>query len=213
MGANGAGLFTSLLGAALKGSASSAQGKESRRIMNLIGEMPPETVSPELLENQTQARIGAQVGLPSEQYNLAMKNIQRQQMNAIKGAQDRRMAGSLIPGIQQVTNDATLKLDAENARTRMNNQNRLMGVNSEIGRKKGEIYRNYIQNYYIPNKNYALALKGAAYQNKIGAIEQGAGGVANFIGGMGGGSGSGGGSIGGGSGGMMGGMLGSMMGG
>lgn len=192
----GAGLFTSLLGAALKGTAARAQRMEARKIMQKIGEMPPETVAPEMMENQTLARIGAQTGLPSEQYNLAMKNIQRQQMNAIKSAQDRRMVGSLIPGVQQATNDATGKLDAQNAMARMNNQGKLLNANAQIGRRRGEIYRNYLQNYYLPNLNYARALNGAGYQNAISGVEQGVGGIANFIGGMGGGGGSAGGGVG-----------------
>lgn len=183
------GLVSSLIGAAIKGSTGGAQRKEARRIMQRIGEMPPETIAPELLENQTLARINATQGLPSEQYNLAMKNIQRQQMNAIKNAQDRRMAGALISGIQSNTNDATLKLDAANANARMNNQKTLMGVNSQIGQRRGQIYRNYLQNYYLPNLNYARALNGAGFQNSASAVDQGASGIVNFISGMGGNSG------------------------
>ena len=186
----GTGLFTNLLGAALKGTAASAQRKEARKIMQKIGEMPPETLAPELLENKANAEIYAKAGMPSEQYNLAQKNIRNQQLNSIVSAQGRRSAGMLIPGIQQATNDAMLKLDSENARMRMGNRDRLTRVNDQIGNRKGQIYRNYLQNYYLPNLNYARALNGAGYQNAISGIEQGVGGIASAMGGSGGGSGS-----------------------
>ena len=179
------GLFSSLVGAALKGTAAGAQRKEARKIMQKIGEMPPETIAPEMLENKTQAQIGAQTGLPSEQYNLAMKNIQRQQMQAINGAQNRRMAASLLPSIQAATNDSTLKVDANNAATRMGNRRTLMDVNNRIGVRRGQIHSNYLQNYYIPNLNYARSLNGAGYQNAIAGVDQGVSGIASFIGGGG----------------------------
>lgn len=187
----GTGLFTNLLGAALKGTAASAQRKEARKIMQKIGEMPPETLAPELLENKANAEIYAKAGMPSEQYNLAQKNIRNQQLNSIVSAQGRRSAGMLIPGIQQATNDAMLKLDSENARIRRDNQGRLMNVNSDIGRRRNDIYRNFLNNYYIPNLNYARALNGAGYQNAIAGVEQGVGGIAEAMGGMGGGGGKG----------------------
>ena len=186
----GSGLFTALLGAAIKGTTASAQRKEARKIMQKIGEMPPETIAPEMLENKTNAEIAAKTGTPSEQYNLAAKNIRSQQLNAVMSEQGRRSAGMLIPGIQQDTNDAMLKLDSENARMRMGNRDRLTRVNDQIGNRKGQIYRNYLQNYYLPNLNYARALNGAGYQNAISGIEQGVGGIASAMGGSGGGSGS-----------------------
>ena len=112
------GLFSSLAGAAIKGSVSGAQKREAAKLMAKIGEMPPETIAPELLENKTMASIAATEGLPSEQYALAQKNIQRNQMSAIRNAQDRRMAGGLITSIQDNTNNANLKLDAANAEAR-----------------------------------------------------------------------------------------------
>lgn len=185
----GSGLFTALAGAAIKGTAASAQRKEARKIMQKIGEMPPETIAPEFYENQTLSRIDAAKGLPSEQYNLAAKNIQRNQVGAIMSAQGRRMGGSLIPAIQQVTNNSMADLDARNATARMSNKGRLMQVNSDIGRRKGDIYRNWLQNYYLPNLNYSRALNGAGYQNAIAGLDQGVAGIAGAMGSSGGGSG------------------------
>ena len=186
----GESVFTGLVSAALKGSAASRQRKESQRIFNEIGELRPETVSQEQLDNKKQAEINAQNGLPSEQYNLAMRNIKRQQMQALQASQDRGMAGSLIPAIQSATNDATLNLDAKNAAARLNNQKYLGAVNNNIASTKVRIYQNYLANY-LRQQDYARKLQYAAQKNKDAAIESGVGGLVS-MGGMMGGSGSGG---------------------
>lgn len=192
------GLFSSLAGAAIKGTTASAQKKEARKLMAKIGEMPQETIAPELLDNKTIASISAAEGLPSEQYALAQKNIQRNQMAALRGAQDRRMSGALITGIQDNTNNANLKLDVANANARRDNQGKLMQANRNIARMRKMIYDNYINKNYIPTLNYARALRGAGQQNANAALDQGISGITRFMGGMGG-SGGGGFSFGGGS--------------
>ncbi len=193
MGANpGTGVFTGLVSAAIKGSTATAQRKESKRIFKEIGEFKPETVSQEQWDNQKQAEINAQNGLPSEQYNQAMRNIQRQQMQALSGAQDRRMAGSLIPAIQENSNNAIGSLDAKNAMARLNNQKFLAGVNNQIASTKGRIYQGYLANF-LRQQDYARKLQYAAQQNKNSAIESGVGGLTSLGGMMGGGSSGGGG--------------------
>ncbi len=146
----------------------------------------------EQLNNQKQAEINAQNGLPSEQYNLAMRNIQRQQMNALSRSQDRRSAGALIPAIQDNSNMATLNLDAKNAEARLGNQRYLGSVNNQIAGTKGRIYGNYLANY-LRQQDYARKLQYAAAKNKDDAIESGVGGLVSFGGMMGGGSGGSGG--------------------
>lgn len=199
MGANvGTGFFTSLVSAALKGSAASRQRKESKRIFKEIGEFKPETVSQEQWNNQKQAEINAQNGLPSEQYNLAMRNIQRQQMQALSGAQDRHSAGMLIPAIQENSNNAIGSLDAKNAAARLSNEKYLGTVNNQIASTKGRIYQGYLANF-LRQQDYARKLQLAAAQNKDSAIESGVSGITSLGGMMGGGSsgGGGGGSFGG----------------
>lgn len=185
------GLFSSLAGAAIKGTTASAQKKEARKLMAKIGEMPQETIAPELLENKTIASIAATEGLPSEQYAMAQKNIKRNEMAAIRGAQDRRMAGGMITGIQDNTNNATLKLDATNANARMNNQKGLIQANQNISRMRKMIYDNYINKNYLPTLNYARALRGAGQQNANAALDQAISGIAGSMGSMGGGGGGG----------------------
>lgn len=130
-------------------------------------------------------------GLPSEQYQQAMRNIQRQQMASIAQAQDRRMGLSAIAGTQQRTNDASLNLDALNAKTRQQNQFRLAGY-------KDKAWQWNVQNKYQRDYNYGMQLLGAGNQNTMAGIDKIGAGIGYLAGGgafkglFGGGSGGGG---------------------
>lgn len=117
----------------------------------------------------------AATGLPSEQYNLAMKNIQRQQLQALRGTQDRRGGLGLISGIQTGTNDATAKLDSENAAARQNNLFRLASW-------KDKIWQNNIKDKYTRDYDYAMKLKGMGNQNTFGGFDQILGSGTTFAG-------------------------------
>ncbi len=184
--------FSQLASGAIRLAYAQAQKKDANRRLNRLGEMPDMVVPQEVLQNQTQAKINAEQGLPSAQYNQAVRNIQRQQNAAIRGAQDRRMGGALISGVQQSTNDAYSSLDARNAMARLNNQRTLMDVNNNIGRYRQAIYENYIRNKYIPQYNYAMSEKGAGNANTIAGLDSVIAGGSSLAGGMGGGSGGGG---------------------
>lgn len=121
-------------------------------------EIPPEAVQ------------AASEGLPSSQYDLAMKNIQRQQAQAIQSAQDRRAGIGTLGKTQQITNDATLSLDAANARARQINQQRLIGQREKAWdwNKK----QKYIQDY-----NYGMGLIGSGRQNIAGGFDRGISGL------------------------------------
>lgn len=107
----------------------------------------------------------ANEGLPSEQYAKAMQNINRQQLNALKAAKDRRGGLEAIGAIQQRTNDATLGLDAANAQARQQNQLRLAGYRDKAWdwNKKQKYQTDY---------NYAMNLLGAGNQNLVGGIDK-----------------------------------------
>src|ERR1044071_5652061 len=90
--------------------AASKQRKEANRFLKNTP-YPTETMPDEYAQNQNLATTMAATGLPSEQYQMAMKNIQRQQVSALRAANDRRGGLSVLPSILQGTNDATLNLD------------------------------------------------------------------------------------------------------
>lgn len=183
--------FTQLASGAIRLAYAQGQKSDANRRLRNLGEMPDMTIAPETYENQTLARINAETGLPSAQYNQASRNIERQQGNAIRYAQDRRSAGALIPGISRVTNDAYAGLDAKNSAARMGNERTLMGVNNNVAAMRRAVYENYINKKWIPQYNYAMSERGAGNENTIAGLDSVIAGGSSLAGGMGGGSGGG----------------------
>lgn len=138
-----------------------AKGRKLLRGLSYPVEQMPE----EITQNQKMAQQMASTGMPSEQYSQAMRNIQRQQMNAIRAAGDRRGALGAIANIQQGTNDATLNLDAQNAAMKQANQKTLMNVNNTVANWKSDLYDKNIRQKYMRDYNYAQSLIGAGNQN------------------------------------------------
>jgi hypothetical protein len=168
-----------LIGGLIKGAQGKKQRKEGRKLLGEAGD-PDYTIPGEI----TQA---ASEGLPSEQYNNAMKNIQRQQATAISSSQDRRGAGGLIGRIQRSTNDATLGLDSADATARRQNQRTLATY-------KDKAWDWNTRQRFERKYNYAQSLIGAGNQNISNGIDQGVSGVGmGALGLFGGEGGSGGG--------------------
>lgn len=147
------------------------QKSKGNKLLNSL-QYPSEAIPQELLQNQQQARINANTGMPSEQYNLAMKNIQRQQLMALRGAQDRRGGLAVLGGLQQNADDAQLKLDSANSQQRLNNQKTLYGINSQVASTKRDIFDKNIRQKYNQDYNYAQGLIGAGNQNLIGGLDK-----------------------------------------
>lgn len=141
----------------------------------------PMGIPREELENQQIARNQSLQGLPSQQYDMAMKNIQRQQQASLSGAQDRRSGIGLIGSIQQNSNDATGNLDVANANARLQNQRQLLGVNSQVAGYRSRDWQQNEENR-LRNYNYSQALLGAGNQNIIGAIDSGASALTGLYG-------------------------------
>lgn len=126
----------------------------------------------EELENQQIARNQALQGLPSQQYQQAMQNIQRQQQMALRGAQDRRAGIGLVGSVQQGADDAQGRLDAANANARLQNQRQLMSVNNQVAAYRGQDWRQNEANR-SRNYDYGMQLLGAGNANIMGGIDTG----------------------------------------
>ena len=135
----------------------------------------------EELQNQQIAQNQALQGLPSQQYQQSMQNIQRQQQMALRGAQDRRSGIGLVGSIQQAGNDAQGNLDAQNANARLNNQRQLMGVNNQVAAYRSQDYRQNEENR-LRNYDYSQQLLGAGNANIIGAVDSGLAGITSMAG-------------------------------
>lgn len=116
----------------------------------------------------SEVTAAASQGMPSEQYSKAMGNIQRQQMQAIGSSQDRRGGLASIGRIQAGTNDATLNLDAMNAKIKQQNQLTLAGY-----KDKQWMLNN--KQPYDKNYNYGMQLLGSSNQNTVAGIDSFAG--------------------------------------
>jgi cell division septum initiation protein DivIVA len=165
-----------LIGGAIKYFSGKKQHKEGKKLLNSL-QYPEEQIPQEVIENQNLAKQAAATGMPSEQYANAMKNIQRQQLTALRGARDRRGGLSALSGIVGSTNDATLNLDATDARMQQQNQRTLYGINNQVAGWKDKVWDNNVRQKYLGNREYALGLMGAGNQNKAAGIDSGVAGL------------------------------------
>lgn len=145
-------------GALLGGLAGRRQRKEGKQLL-------ANTVYPTMPVPGELARQAGE-GLPAQQYAQAMRNIQRQQTNAILGAQDRRSALGILGRLQQGTNDATLNLDVADATAKMQNERRYADA-------KMNAWDWNVRNKYDQDRRYAMSLIGAGNQNIMGGIDKG----------------------------------------
>lgn len=130
------------------------------------------------------ATLRAATGLPSEQYNQAMKNLQRQQLMSLRGASDRRGGLSLLAGNQQAYNDALLNLDVANAKARIGNENTLYKINQNVAGWKDKVWSNNVRDKW--NRKYQMAntLIGYGNQNASNGTDQLLAGGISALGGL-----------------------------
>ncbi len=142
---------------------------------------PTEQLPDEYQQNQNTAQQMAATGMPAEQYNMAMKNIQRQQLMALRAANDRRGGLNVLTALLQGTNDATLNLDSANSQQRVSNQRNLMTVNNQVAGVKRDLFDRNIRDKYMRDYQYAMQLKGMGNQNLVGGVDKlAAGGLSLF---------------------------------
>lgn len=169
-----------LVGGLIKGIVGGGQRRRGRKLLNSL-QYPTESIPQEEYQNQQLAQQQAASGLPSEQYNNAMRDIQRQQMTAIRNAHDRRGGLGLISTIQQGSNDATNNLNAQDASLRLQNQRNLMNVNNQLAGWKDKVWQNNVLNKYNRDYAYGMGLVGMGNQNFIGGVDQALSGVGQGI--------------------------------
>lgn len=148
----------------------------------LAGLQRPEYQIPnEVLQNQKMAEKAASEGLPSQQYNQAVQNIQRQQSRALSAATSRRGGLMALPGVQQQANDALLGLDVKDAQARMANQQQLYGINSQVGAFRDKAWDINKMQPYQRDYNYNMSLLGMGNQNMLAGADKLLGGAGMMI--------------------------------
>lgn len=146
---------------------------------------PIEAIPAEQLQNQELARIRANTGMPSEQYNNAIKSIQRQQLMALRGAQDRKGGLALLGGINEYGNDAVGNLNAQDAQMRVNAEGQLINVNNQVANTKRDLFQKNVRDKYLRDYDYNMGVKGAGNQNLVGGIDKSLAGLFGSAGGSG----------------------------
>jgi hypothetical protein len=181
-GATPWGAIAGLAGGLISGISGAIQKHKANKILGGL-QYPTEQLPSEITQNQQAATRMAATGLPSEQYANAMKNIQRQQLMALRGAHDRRGGLGIISGIQQGTNDATLNLDTQDAQMKLANQKNLMAVNNQVAGWKSRLFNANQRGQYNQQYNYGMGLLGMGNQNLNSGIDKFAsGGIGLFAG-------------------------------
>lgn len=157
------------------------QKNKAKKLLNAAGEQPLYNIPQEILKNQKQAELNAAEGMPSEQYNNAMKGIQESQRNALSGALDRRSALMSLPSIQRQTNNAYGNLASQSAQMRRQNQQTLYNVGNTTAQYRDKAW-NYNQLQPWQRKyNYGMQLLGAGNQNFTGGLEKLVGGIGQTL--------------------------------
>jgi len=154
-------------------SSSTKEKRARREVDRLNANQPVETIPTEITKNQELANLRAKTGLPSEQYNMAMKNIQRQQARTLKSASDRRMGLGLLASVDDNANRAIGNLDAQNAQARLHNEKVSMDTNNQVANWKKGIYDRNVRQVWNRNYDYNMAVVGQQQQNKANAINSG----------------------------------------
>ena len=155
--------------------------KANKMLRNL--HRPDYVIPGEVLQNQKNAQIAANTGLPSQQYAQAMQNISRQQNQALAGSQDRRGGLMTVAANQQYGNDAAVKLGVANANARTQNRQTLYGINNQVAGYRDKQFQLNELEPYKEKYAYAQSLKGAGNQNIMGGIDRALGGIAGAFGG------------------------------
>lgn len=176
------GAATSLVGGLISGIIGAHQKHKANKWLRQ-NQQPQEQMPSDVTENKNLATQMAATGLPSEQYNMAMRNIQRQQLTALRSAQDRRSGVGAISAIQQGTNDAATNLDAKNAEMRIANEKNLINVNNQVAGWKDKLFNKNVLAPYEKQWNYHMGMLGAGNQNITNALDQGATGILGLFGG------------------------------
>ena len=155
------------------------RGAKARRLEKQ-NPYPTATVDANIATNQALAQQRARVGLPSEQYNYGLQNIQRNQAGALSAAMTSGRPVNIASLLGQ-TNQATMQLDAQNAQARMNNQMVEMQANEALAAENQRVWQWNKANRYQQMAQRVAQLRSAAQQDIFGGIgalgQMAAGGV------------------------------------
>lgn len=136
-------------------------------------ERPNYSIPQDVLDNLTDAEIQALRGLPAEQRQQYLDNIMRSQQASLGAMGDRKAGLSGLAGVQQQSNDAYRNLLSMDAQARMDAEQRLQGVRTQVADAKDKEWQLNELNPYMETMQAAEAMRGAGLQNIMGGAMAG----------------------------------------
>ena len=151
-------------GVAIEGIEALSQNAKANALQKQL-KTPVDSIPLEFFQNREIARQMAQIGLPSQQYNNSINNINSNQAAALATAQNSNNPAGVIQGVVGQTNRAKANLDAEDAQARENNQRYFIQENSQLGHRKDQQEQANVFDPYTRDFNLMQAYRGAGQQN------------------------------------------------
>lgn len=126
---------------------------------------PTYQIPDEYKQNYLMAQHMAQTGIPTQQYNNQLNNINRNQAGAIGALGQSANPSGGLASIVRAGDDADNKLNGQDATARQANQRYAIGQNGILGQQELAAQQYNKFDKYSENFNQAAALQGASNQN------------------------------------------------
>lgn len=130
---------------------------------------PDYQIPDEIKNNLTQAQMMALEGLPAEQKQQYIQNLQRSANFSMNAISSRKGGLAGLAGAQQQQNDAYGNLLSADANARMQNQKQAMQAGDVMAQYKDQQFKLNKLNPYYELKAKDEALMGAGIKNIVGA--------------------------------------------
>lgn len=131
---------------------------------------PMRQIPQEVIANLTQAQIQALEGMPEEQRNLFIQDMQRSQQQAVRGLADRRAGIAGIPQLYQGELDSLNRLAMQDSQMRLQNLNNLTAQRAEMGRQRDTQFQLNEYEPFLNKMRMAEGLIGSGMQNAMGGV-------------------------------------------
>ncbi len=159
----------SAINAGINGAVGIAQYIKGQKIAKQ-NKRPSYEIPSEIKDNLSQAELQALEGLPPEQKQQYIENIQRQENFGLNALGDRKAGLTGLATLTQQGNDANKSLLSMDAAAKMENEKKLIDTRSEMaGFKDKQFELNKLLPFQAKSEA-AQGLKGAGLQNISGAL-------------------------------------------
>jgi len=169
-----------------------AKGKKQQEKLDAEGR-PQYEIPEEFKQNLSQAQLQALEGMPAEQKQQYIENVQRATQSGLGATSTRKGGLSGIGTLYQQETDAYRQLLSMDSQARQQNQQQVMQARSVVGEQQLAAQEVNVFQPYRLAYNQAQALMGAGAQNVVGGWQGTRDVIAgSFTGGAAGGGGGGG---------------------